>query len=56
MKTNDNSVITVNSVHRLSYMAGDLLWRSWRVVDVCGVALAQEKALLWLPLASLAAL
>ena len=33
-------------------MAGDLLRRSWRVVVVCGVALAREKAPSWLPLAS----
>ena len=56
LKTNDNSVITVNDVHRLSYMADDLLRRSGRVVAVCGVALAREKAPSWLPLASLAAL
>ena len=49
---NGNSVIIVNSVHRLSYMAGDLLRCSWRVVAVCGITLAREKAPLWLPLAS----
>jgi hypothetical protein len=30
LKTNANSVITVNSVHRLSYTAGDLLLGSRR--------------------------
>ena len=50
-KTNGNSVITVNSVHRLSYMADDLLRRSGRVVAVCGVALARGKAPAWLLLA-----
>ena len=52
LKTNGNSVIAVNSIHRLSYMAGDLLRRSWRIVAICGVALAREKAPSWLPLAS----
>ena len=42
----------MNSARRLSYMAGDLLRHSWRVVAVCAVVLAQEKAPLWLPLAS----
>ena len=42
----------MNSVHRLSYMAGDLLRRSRRVVAVCGVALVRGKAPAWLLLAS----
>ena len=42
----------MNSVHRLSYMAGDLLRRSRRVVAVFGVALARGKAPVWLLLAS----
>ena len=49
---NGNSVIKVNSARRLSYMAGDVLRRSRRVVAICGIVLAQEKALSWLPLAS----
>ena len=42
----------MNSVHRLSYMAGDLLRRSGRVVAICGFALARGKAPVWLLLAS----
>ena len=52
LKTHGNSVITVNSVHRLSYMADDLLRRSKRVVAVFGVALAWGRAPAWLLLAS----
>ena len=52
LKTNGNSVINVNSARRLSYMAGDHLRRSWRIVAVCGITLAQEKAPLWHLLAS----
>ena len=52
LKTNGNSVITVNSVRRLSYMTGDLLRRSRRVVAVFGIALARGKAPVWLLLAS----
>ena len=51
-KTNGNFIITVNSVHRLSYMVGDLLRCSRRVMAVRGVALAWGKAPAWLLLAS----
>ena len=42
----------MNSVHRQSYMAGDLLRRSRRVMAIFGVALAWGKAPAWLLLAS----
>ena len=51
-KTDGNSVIKVNSARRLSYMAGDLLRRSWRVMAICRVVLAWGKAPTWLLLAS----
>ena len=40
---NGKLVITVNSIHRRAYTAGDLLRRSRRVVAVLGVALARKR-------------
>ena len=56
LKTNGNSVITVNSVHRLSYMPDDLLWCSSRACGRPWLRAGVEKATTCLPLASLAAL
>ena len=43
LKANGNSEITVNSVHRLSYMAGNRLRRSRRARGGLGFALARER-------------
>ena len=40
---NGKLVNTVNSIHRRSYMAGDLLRRSRRVVAILGVALVRKR-------------
>ena len=49
LNMNGNYVITVNSVHRSRYTAGDLRLASRRVVAVHGVALAWGKTPSWLP-------
>ena len=52
LKTNGNSIITVNSVHRLSYIAGDLRFASRRTRGRPRLRAGMGKAPAWLPCAS----
>ena len=52
LKMNGNSVITVNSVHRLSYIAGDLRFASRHARGRPRLRASAVKSPAWLPCAS----